>query len=88
MDNDCALEYSNGPVSAPPFEQRLSSSSKSDFLGRLIPPLHHGRKSLSDIPQEKLRENLFPIILALQKLDAELLLGLERTDRGPRVQGG
>jgi hypothetical protein len=88
MNIDLVQEYSRGPVSAPEYQQRVSPLSKSDFVGRLIPQLQHGRGPLSSIPQETLRENLYPIILALQRLDAELLLGLERTARGPRVQAG
>ena len=89
MNIDVAQEYNQVPALAPRYEQRSPLYSKPDFMGQLIAPLLHGRESLSNIPQQRLRENLNPIILALQKLDAELLLGLTRTTgQGPRVQTG
>jgi len=72
-----------GPQSSLPM---VSHYSNSDFLSRLISPLQHGKENLANIPQQKLKENLKPIVMALEKLDAELLLGLERTAQGPRVR--
>ena len=90
MNIDVAQEYNQSTAVHPPrYEQLSPLASKPDFMGRLIAPLLYDRDSLSNIPQQKLRENLNPIILALQKLDAELLLGLKRTSGpGPRVQTG
>jgi hypothetical protein len=54
----------------------------------LIPILKEANGVLSSIPQSTLHDSLQPVVNALKKLDAELLLDLEITDRGPRVMEG
>lgn len=81
-----AQEYTPVSASSPQYPGR--ARPKVDLLGDIIPPLLKRKGGLSDIPQETLRENLQPIVRALQKLDAEILLGLEPSARGPRVREG
>lgn len=80
-------EHQYAPVSSPP-QCTDRATPKGDFLGQMIPPLLKNVGGLGNIPPETLRENLQPIVRALQKLDAELLLGLERSARGPQVREG
>jgi len=65
--------------------------SSSSMLGKFLPPLlTQAKGGLSAIPQSTLHDNLQPVITALEKLDAELLLDLERTTdgQGPKVRDG
>ena len=88
MNVDLMENHTHMSATLPQHDERVSPTSKYNFLSWLIPPLLQGRQGLSNIPNEKLRESLYPIILALQKLDANLLLGLEKAAHGPRVQDG
>jgi hypothetical protein len=61
------------------------------MLAKFLPPLlTQANGGLSAIPQPTLHDNLQPVISALEKLDAELLLDLERTgeNQGPKVRDG
>ena len=81
-----AQEYTPVTAQSPQCSDR--SISKGDVLGQMIPPLLKRKGGLSEISQETLRENLQPIVQALQKLDAEMLLGLQRSSRGPQLRQG
>lgn len=63
----------------------LSTPSIGNFL---VPILKQANGVLSSVPQTTLHIVLQPVVNALKKLDAELLLDLEITDRGPRVMDG
>lgn len=82
-----AQEYTPLGVSSPRHLGR-ATPTKTDFLGDMIPPLLKRKGGLAELPQETLRENLQPIVRALKKMDAELLLGLEPAARGPKVREG
>lgn len=60
-----------------------------DMISRMIPPLlTKGQHGLSSLSQKTLQQNLEPIMNALQRLDAELLLDLQPTKEGPQVHAG
>jgi hypothetical protein len=63
-------------------------SGRNDPLGQMLPPMLRGKGGLANIPQAILRQNLQPVLNALGKLDAELLLDLELTEHGPRLRDG
>ncbi len=59
------------------------------LIGNILAPiLKQANGVLSSVPQSTLHESLQPVVNALKKLDAELLLDLEITDRGPTVREG
>jgi hypothetical protein len=63
-------------------------SGRHDALGQMLPPILRGQGGLANIPQATLRQNLQPVLDALGKLDAELLLDLTLTEHGPRLRDG
>jgi hypothetical protein len=69
-----------------------SLSSSPMMFGKFLPPLltQRSEKGLAAIPQTTLCDNLTPVIKALEKLDAELLLDLHRCPegQGPKVRDG
>ena len=79
-------EYTPIAMQSPPCVGR--AMPKAGLLGEMIPSLLLNRGGLGMMPSEMLRENLQPIVEALKKLDAEVLLGLDRTAKGPRVREG
>jgi ABC-type uncharacterized transport system ATPase component len=60
-------------------------SFKRDAIGAILPPLIKGGGGLASGPQAALRQNLQPIMSALEGLNAELLLDLHTASQGPRV---
>lgn len=61
----------------------------ANLLGTFLPSLlKQAKGGLSAMPQATLHDSLQPVVNALRKLDAELLLDLEITDHGPRVREG
>jgi hypothetical protein len=79
-------EYAPVSSASPQCSGRVTP--KGDLLGQMIPPILKNKTGLGNIPPETLRENLQPIVRALEKLDAEQLLGLQRSSRGPQVRDG
>ncbi len=58
---------------------------RHDLLGQMLPPLLKSQGGLAIIPQATLRQNLQPVLNALERLDAERLLDLQPAARGPHV---
>jgi hypothetical protein len=71
------------PVSPSLDNQRV----QCDAWSQILPPLLKSG-GLANIPHTTLRENLKPVLSALERLDAELLLDLQPSERGPRVRQG
>jgi hypothetical protein len=67
--------------------QKAIETSHHGSLGKVLEPVLKTYKGLSSISQESLRKNLQPIMNALKRLDAELLLDLKPVGpgQGPRV---
>ena len=63
-------------------------SYSTDAIGAILPPLIKGDGGLATVPQAALRQNLQPVMSALEGLNAELLLDLHTTSQGPRVSEG
>jgi hypothetical protein len=63
-------------------------SYSRDTIGAMLPPLIKGGGGLASVPQAALRQNLQPVMTALEGLNAELLLDLHSTSQGPRVAEG
>lgn len=59
-----------------------------DGWSHILPPLLKCSGGLANIPQSTLRENLKPVVTALERLDAELLLHLQSAEQGARVREG
>ena len=60
-----------------------------DMIARMIPSLiKKGRHGLSSMSQHTLQQSLEPIVNALSRLDAELLLDLQASKDGPQVHEG
>jgi hypothetical protein len=73
------------PVQSLLEQQRVAVHS--DAWSQILSPiLKNG--GLANIPHETLRENLRPVVSALERLDAELLLDLQPAERGPRLRDG
>eukprot|EP00339_Tiarina_fusa_P027274 CAMPEP_0116997174 /NCGR_PEP_ID=MMETSP0472-20121206/708_1 /TAXON_ID=693140 ORGANISM="Tiarina fusus, Strain LIS" /NCGR_SAMPLE_ID=MMETSP0472 /ASSEMBLY_ACC=CAM_ASM_000603 /LENGTH=321 /DNA_ID=CAMNT_0004695987 /DNA_START=132 /DNA_END=1097 /DNA_ORIENTATION=+ len=58
-----------------------------DAWAQILSPLVKNG-GLANIPQTTLRQNLQPVVSALERLDAELLLDLQPAESGPRVREG
>lgn len=63
-------------------------SGRHDLIGQMLPPILKCQGGLRNIPHDTLRQNLQPVIRALEKLDSELLLGLQPAEYGPRLREG
>ena len=60
-----------------------------DMIARMIPTLiKQGKQGLSSMSQHTLQQSLEPIVNALSRLDAELLLDLKASKDGPQVHEG
>ena len=90
MNIDFPGDYSHLSTSSAQYSSndRVTISAGPDHMSQIFPSSWQGIDSLSDVPQYKLREYLHPILQALEKLDAEHLLGLQRTSHGPQVREG
>ena len=61
---------------------------RQDAFANLLPPLLKAQGGLTGIPHDTLRQNLQPVINALEKMDAELLLDLQPSEQGPIIRDG
>jgi hypothetical protein len=66
----------------------MTMSYSRDAIGAILPPLIKGGGGLASVPQAELRENLQPVMSALEGLNSELLLDLHTTSQGPRIAEG
>jgi hypothetical protein len=69
------------------YDQKAIETSQYGSLGKVLEPVLQRYGALSAISQESLRKNLQPIMNALKRLDANLLLDLKPVGpgQGPRV---
>ena len=83
-DDDDAMNVEKLTQSGAPMQVGFDS----DMIARMIPSLiKKGRHGLSSMSQHTLQQSLEPIVNALSRLDAELLLDLQTSKEGPQVHG-
>jgi hypothetical protein len=82
------MDYHDSPESSKLYASQDTPTSVPLIGNHLLPLLKQAKGGLSNISQSTLQDNLQPVVHALMQLDAELLLDLERTARGPRLREG
>jgi hypothetical protein len=66
----------------------MTMSYSKEALGAMLSPLIKGDGGLASVSKAALRQNLQPVMSALEGLNADLLLDLHTTTQGPRVAEG